>query len=125
MTGDAGSALSDGEAQRVRFARALGRPDAPLVVLDEPFRGLERSRRRRLLELALQQWRSSTVVCVTHDLAETELFDLVIVMSGGQIGEMGTPAQLATSEKRLLAALREAEIKSGFAEYVEVEVGRS
>ena len=50
--GEGGTLVSGGEGQRVRFGRALGRPDARLVILDEPFRGLERERRATLLRRA-------------------------------------------------------------------------
>ena len=63
--------MSGGEGQRVRFGRGLGRPDARLVILDEPFRGLERSRRATLLRRAREQWSRATLVCVTHDVGET------------------------------------------------------
>ena len=50
--GEGGTLVSGGEGQRVRFGRGLGRPGARLVILDEPFRGLERSRRATLLRRA-------------------------------------------------------------------------
>ena len=45
--GEGGTLVSGGEGQRVRFGRGLGRPHARLVILDEPFRGLERAEERR------------------------------------------------------------------------------
>src|SRR5438034_721228 len=46
--GDSGGLVSAGEGERVRFGRALLRAHARLVILDEPFRGLERQHRREL-----------------------------------------------------------------------------
>src|SRR6185295_15327424 len=69
--GEGGALVSGGEGQRVRFGRGLGRPGARLVILDEPFRGLERARRALLLRRARLRWRDDTVVCVTHDISET------------------------------------------------------
>ena len=40
--GEGGGRLSGGEGQRVRLGRALIRPGVRLVILDEPFRGLDR-----------------------------------------------------------------------------------
>jgi len=106
--GEAGALVSGGEGQRVRFARALLRRDAKLVILDEPFRGLDREKRRELLQRAREWWRGATFICITHDLAETETFDRVIVIEGGRIVEQGRPMELrAQSESRyaqLLAA---------------------
>jgi ABC-type transport system involved in cytochrome bd biosynthesis fused ATPase/permease subunit len=93
--GEGGSLLSAGEAQRVRLARAMLRPHARLVVLDEPFLGLERDRRRALLAHARQRWAGSTLFYVTHDVSETRSFDRVLVMDGGRIVEDGDPLHLA------------------------------
>ncbi len=92
--GEGGGLLSGGEGQRVRLGRAFGRPDAGLVLLDEPFRGLDRPRRRRLLERVRRRWADATVICVTHDLAETAGFDRVVVIDGGRVVEDGPPAEL-------------------------------
>ena len=86
--------VSDGEAQRVRVARALGRPAASLVVLDEPFRGLEAERRRHLLARLRETWARSTVLCATHDLADTLGFDQVIILDHGRIVAHGPPDDL-------------------------------
>jgi ATP-binding cassette subfamily B protein len=94
--GEAGGLISGGEGQRVRLARALLRSHARLVVLDEPFRGLERDRRRHLLHRARAMWRSATLVCITHDVGETLSFDRVLVVSEGRIVEDGQPAALAS-----------------------------
>src|SRR5262249_61727112 len=50
--GEGGGLLSGGQGQRVRLGRALVRADARLVLLDEPFRGLDREQRRALLRRA-------------------------------------------------------------------------
>ena len=92
--GEGGAMLSGGEGQRVRFGRALASFAAPLVILDEPFRGLERTQRSDLLTRARNLWSTSTLLCVTHDLAETQTFPRVLVMRGGQVIEDGAPAEL-------------------------------
>lgn len=46
LLGDGGGLVSGGEGQRVRLGRALHRLDAGLVLMDEPFRGLDREARR-------------------------------------------------------------------------------
>ena len=112
--GEGGALVSGGEGQRVRFGRALLRPDVRLVILDEPFRGLDREKRRELLRGAREYWRHSTLLCVTHDLRETLDFDRVVVVENGSITEDGLPYELARSRGRyseLLAA--EEEVRSG------------
>jgi len=92
--GENGSLLSGGEGQRVRLARALLRRDARLVIMDEPFRGLDRSQRKRLLAAARKWWVDATVICITHDMDETTHFDRVVVMDRGSIIEQGDPRTL-------------------------------
>jgi ATP-binding cassette subfamily B protein len=93
--GEGGSLLSAGEAQRVRLARAMLRKNTRLVVLDEPFLGLERDRRRGLLAQARQRWEGCTLLYVTHDISETRAFDRVLVMDNGRLVEDGEPLHLA------------------------------
>ncbi|HEY1947915.1 MAG TPA: ATP-binding cassette domain-containing protein [Bryobacteraceae bacterium] len=106
--GEGGGLVSGGEGQRVRFGRALLRENAQLVLLDEPFRGLDREKRRDLLDRARAFWSRSTLLCITHDLAETRAFDRVVVIEQGRIAEQGTPAELLSRTDsryaRLLAA---------------------
>ena len=93
--GEGGGRVSGGEGQRVRLGRAMVRSAARLVVLDEPFRGLDRPRRRELLERARRVWRHATLLCITHDVSETREFDRVLVLGGGEVVEDGAPADLA------------------------------
>jgi ATP-binding cassette subfamily B protein len=107
--GEGGALVSGGEGQRVRLGRAMMRPECRLVILDEPFRGLDRERRRALLRKARELWREATVLCVTHDVGETQEFDRVLVIEGGQIAEDGSPAKLIAKEGGRYRALLEAE----------------
>jgi ATP-binding cassette subfamily B protein len=93
--GEGGGLVSGGEGQRVRLGRALNRPDAHLVILDEPFRGLDREQRRSLLGRARAYWHDATLLCITHDVGETQAFDRVWVMENGQLVEDAPPAVLA------------------------------
>lgn len=93
--GEAGSRLSGGEAQRVRLARALARGRPALAILDEPFRGLDRSERRRLLAAVRTQLRDQTLLLVTHDLPDTLSMPRVVVVDDGTVVEDGPPGELA------------------------------
>jgi ATP-binding cassette subfamily B protein len=93
--GEGGGLVSGGEGQRVRLGRALLRTGGRLVILDEPFRGLDREQRRELLARARSVWRDTTLLCITHDVSETRAFARVLVMEGGQIVEDGPPTDLA------------------------------
>jgi ATP-binding cassette subfamily B protein len=94
--GEGGRSVSGGEGQRVRLARALTRRDPSLVILDEPFRGLDRDARRRLLARARHHWRNATLICITHDVADALDFDKVVVVEAASIVEADRPHVLAT-----------------------------
>src|SRR6185436_11451307 len=98
--GESGALLSGGEGQRVRMARALTRERARLVILDEPFRGLDRQQRHELLTRARAVWKGATLFCVTHDIAETRDFDRVLLVDGGRLVEDGAPAALLARASR-------------------------
>jgi ABC-type transport system involved in cytochrome bd biosynthesis fused ATPase/permease subunit len=107
--GESGALVSGGEGQRVRLGRALLRSSAKLVILDEPFRGLDRRQRREMLVRAREFWRDATLLCITHDVSETLTFERVLVVESGRIVEDGSPARLALEEGSRFRALLDAE----------------
>lgn len=108
VLGEGGGFVSGGEGQRVRLGRALLKPKVRLALLDEPFRGLDRDHRRRLLAMARQHWQSATLLCVTHDIAETLAFPRVLVIEDGQIVEDGSPQSLMADGESRYSALNAA-----------------
>jgi ABC-type multidrug transport system fused ATPase/permease subunit len=108
--GEGGALLSGGEGQRVRLGRAMLKPGVRLVILDEPFRGLDRERRRDLLERARNLWSEATLLCITHDVGETRGFERVLVVDNGRIVEDGAPSDLAEQRSRYRDLLEAEEI---------------
>jgi ATP-binding cassette subfamily B protein len=109
VLGEGGALVSGGEGQRVRLGRGLLRADASLVILDEPFRGLDRTTRKTLLQRSREWWKNATLLCVTHDVAETLAFDRVLVIDGGKLVEDGKPEELAARDGSVYRALLDAE----------------
>jgi len=107
--GENGALVSGGEGQRVRFGRALSKEAPRLVLLDEPFRGLDRERRRALLACARETWRGATLLCVTHDVGDTTEFERVLVLDAGRIVEDGDPRALLARPGSRYRALHDAE----------------
>jgi ABC-type multidrug transport system fused ATPase/permease subunit len=107
--GEGGGLVSGGQGQRVRLARAMLRSGVRLAILDEPFRGLDRGRRARLLAGSRQLWSNVTLLCVTHDVMQTQDFDRVLVVEGGRIIENGPPKELVAAEKSRYAELLRAD----------------
>jgi ABC-type bacteriocin/lantibiotic exporter with double-glycine peptidase domain len=111
--GEGGALLSGGEGQRVRLGRALLQTGVRLALLDEPFRGLDRTQRCQLLDEARRWWHDATLLCVTHDVGETLAFGRVLVVEHGRIVEDGVPAELARQPSRYAAMLQaEHEVRS-------------
>ncbi|MDE3090615.1 MAG: ATP-binding cassette domain-containing protein [Chloroflexota bacterium] len=107
--GESGGLVSGGEGQRVRLGRALNKPDVRLAILDEPFRGLDRAKRSALLAQARAHWRGATMFCITHDVAETQAFERVLVIENGRIVEDAAPAVLAAQPASRYRAMLDAE----------------
>jgi cobalt/nickel transport system ATP-binding protein len=89
--------LSGGEKRKVALAGALAlRPE--LLVLDEPFEGLDPAERKRLVGLMnrISSEDGTTVIMATHDIdAVPELADRAFVLAGGgRIVFDGTPAEV-------------------------------
>jgi ABC-type sugar transport system ATPase subunit len=90
------SSLSGGEQQRVALARALA-VEPSILLLDEPFAGLDVPLRESLRPLLLEIHRrlGMTTVLVTHDQAEAmALGDRVAVMASGRLLQCDTPRQV-------------------------------
>jgi ABC-type bacteriocin/lantibiotic exporter with double-glycine peptidase domain len=109
--GEGGGLVSGGEGQRVRLGRAMMRPDIRLVILDEPFRGLDRAARQHLLAEVRDLWPDATLLCISHDVAATQQFDRVLVVENGRIVEDGQPTALATRPGARYRALLDAEVE--------------
>ena len=110
--GEGGGLVSGGQGQRVRLARAMLRKDARLAILDEPFRGLDRERRARLLAECRRRWKDVTLMCVTHDVVQTQDFDRVLVVEGGRVVENAPPAELLAREGSRYAELVRADVEN-------------
>ncbi len=95
--------LSGGQQQRVFLARALAQ-DPHILLLDEPFTGVDMSTREATFALLADlRDRDVTVLVSTHDLEmAASRFDQVILLNGHLVSA-GTPEQVF-NEKNLQAA---------------------
>ena len=88
--------LSGGMQQRVGLARALA-VDPDILLMDEPFSGLDPLIRRQMQDelLRLQTELHKTIVFITHDLNEAlKLGDRIAIMHDGKIVQIGSPEDI-------------------------------
>lgn len=91
------SQLSGGQQQRVGVARGLA-VNPNILLMDEPFGAVDPLVRAELQHelLRLQGELGKTVVFVTHDVDEAFLLgdQIVVLRTGGEIAQLGSPAEI-------------------------------
>ena len=93
LAGETFGKLSGGQRQRVLIARSLAQ-DARILLLDEPFSGLDRPSSERLealIETLAGEGR--TIVIATHDLDQARRSDSVLCLNRSQIA-VGPPGEV-------------------------------
>ncbi|MHA1599671.1 MAG: ABC transporter ATP-binding protein [Alphaproteobacteria bacterium] len=98
--------LSGGQQQRVALARALA-PKPSVMLLDEPFSGLDRALRDQVRDQALHVLKESgaATLMVTHDPEEAMFMaDRVAIMRAGRIVQIGPPSDLYIAPKDAFVA---------------------
>jgi len=91
--------LSGGMQQRVGIARALAN-DPEILLMDEPFSGLDPLIRRQMQDelLDIQSELHKTILFVTHDLDEAlKVGNHIAIMKDGEIIQVGTPEEVITA----------------------------
>ena len=116
------AALSGGEYQRARVARALV-AGAPLLLLDEPTNHLDPSHRAALLA-SLDRLRARVaMVIATHDLELAASADRVLLLARGAVVAAGKPSEVLTApllEDALAVRIRRIEDPDGGAPWLRV-----
>ncbi|HLA82277.1 MAG TPA: ABC transporter ATP-binding protein [Thermoleophilia bacterium] len=88
--------LSGGQQQRVALARALA-PEPVVVLLDEPFSGLDAGMRAKVRDdvASILNASGASALFVTHDQDEALFMgDRVAVLNGGHLEQIGTADQV-------------------------------
>jgi len=95
LAGEQFGELSGGQRQRVLVARALVQ-DAPVLLLDEPFSGVDQTSAELLERLLGDLAREGRALLVaTHDLEQARRFDRVLCLNRRQIA-FGPPGETLT-----------------------------
>jgi ATP-binding cassette subfamily B protein len=92
--GERGVKLSGGQKQRIAIARAILK-DAPILILDEATSSLDSKAEHEVQEALNELMKNRTTLIIAHRLSTIAGVDKIIGLSGGQISEQGTPAELS------------------------------
>ncbi|MCZ6698908.1 MAG: excinuclease ABC subunit UvrA [Planctomycetota bacterium] len=120
--GQAAPTLSGGEAQRVKLAAELGRPNTgkTLYILDEPTTGLHFEDLRKLLDVLHRLVDlGNTVLCIEHNLDVIKTADWIVDLGpeagrdGGRIVAAGAPEDVAKVPESHTGRLLAAVLKTG------------
>ncbi len=98
--------LSGGQQQRVALARALA-PKPRVLLLDEPFSGLDSNLRAHIRDETLHVVKDSgtTTLIVTHDPEEAMyMADRIVVMNEGRVEQIDIPDKLYTAPANAFVA---------------------
>jgi ATP-binding cassette subfamily B protein len=93
LIGERGVKLSGGQKQRLAIARAVLK-DAPILILDEATSSVD-AETELLIQQALERLIvGRTTIVIAHRLSTIRKADIIVVLDGNQITEMGTHEEL-------------------------------
>ena len=93
IVGERGVTLSGGQMQRVAIARMLVR-QTPIMILDDSLSAVDSVTDARIREALGRKFKGATVIIISHRIKSIEEADTVMVLDGGRVAEIGTPAEL-------------------------------
>lgn len=115
--------LSSGQQLALVLAAQLVK-DAPLILLDEPTRGLDYEAKHRLAQnLQTLRGQGKTILLASHDVEFiAEVCDRVMILESGEIKEQGKPSDLFTPESKYATQLTRITNTAGLLSVQQIEV---
>ncbi|KAG9799894.1 P-loop containing nucleoside triphosphate hydrolase protein, partial [Aureobasidium melanogenum] len=96
--------LTKGQTQLFAMARAI-LSSGSIVLVDEATSGLDHETEAVVQKLLREEFDSKTVIAIAHHLQTIVDFDIVVVLDGGRIAEVGVPGELREKEGSLFGEL--------------------
>ena len=97
VLGERGARISGGERQRICVARAFLK-DAPILILDEPTSSVDSKTEAVILEALERLMVGRTTFLIAHRLSTVRNADLIVVLSHGEVAELGEPDELLSRD---------------------------
>ena len=80
---EGGANISGGQRQRIALARALAR-NSKIIMIDEGLSQMDINLERKILKNIFNNYKSSTIIIVSHRLDNMDLYDKVIRVEKGK-----------------------------------------
>jgi ATP-binding cassette subfamily B protein/subfamily B ATP-binding cassette protein MsbA len=109
MVGERGSHLSVGQRQRIGIARAFLK-NAPILLLDEPTSALDPNTEAAIMETIKELMKGRTTLIITHRIGTVHEMEKLVVLSHGEIVEIGNGSELLAKEGVYAALYRSANL---------------
>jgi ATP-binding cassette subfamily B protein len=84
----------------VAIARGMARGEADLLILDEPYNGLDPETEHLLQQRLKRERLGKTTLLISHRLSTIREADVIVVLDDGRVHDIGTHEELMAASGR-------------------------